>query len=184
MPAKPRRYTVRSSSSTLGFVLGAVVLLVLLVVPVVVGQWRLLGFVLAPALLFAWTLWIVLYRPAVQYDDRTVVIVNIGRVHVLPWARVQRIRQRFSLEFELDDARKPLQAWGVQPPRRSGNIASNFDRKSRTAPDPDRYVRVLEGFREGAAPSDEPVSTRWDLVPLLIGAVLVVAVIVEIVVGV
>jgi len=184
MAEKPHRYTVRSSSSTLGFLLGAVVVLVLIVAPVVSGQWRLLGFVLPPALLLAWVLWLVLYRPAIHYDEKETVVVNVGRIHVVPWARVERVRQRFSLEFELDRGGKPLQAWGVQPPRRTGNIASMVDRKSRTAPDPDRYVRILEAFREGAAPSDEPVSTRWDLIPLLIGAVLIVAVVIEIAVGV
>jgi hypothetical protein len=184
MRAKPHRYTLRSSSSAFGFILGAVVLLVLVGAPLVLGQWRLFGFVLAPALLLAWVLWVVLYRPAIHYDEREVVVVNVGRVHVVPWSRVVGLRQRFSLEFELDTGRKPLQAWGVQPPRRAGNIASNFDRKARTPPDPDRYVRVLEGFREGAAPSAEPVSVRWDLIPLLIGVVLIVAVVVEIAIGV
>jgi hypothetical protein len=184
MPAKPHRYTVRSSSSALGFWLGAAVLLVLVLAPIFLGQWRLFAFVLPPALLLAWALWLFLYRPALHYDDHEVLVVNIGRVHELPWSRIVRIRQRFSLEFELDRGGRPLQAWGVQPPRRTGNIASMFDRKSREPHDPDRYAHVLEGFQDNAQPSDAPIVTRWDAIPLLIGAVLIVAVVVEILIGI
>ncbi|MGN6325170.1 PH domain-containing protein [Pseudolysinimonas sp.] len=183
MAAKPHRYTIRSSSSALGFWLGAAVLVVLVGAPLVMAEWRVVGFVLPPALLLGWALWLFLYRPAVHYDEREIVVVNVGRVHTVPWSRVVRIRQRFSLELDFASGR-PLQAWGVQPPRRAGNVASMFDRRSRTPPDPDRYVHVLEGFRENAEPGDAPVTRRWDVVPLAIGAVLIAAVIVEIAIGV
>jgi hypothetical protein len=177
-------YTMRSTSGVVAFWIAVVVLVAVVGTTVVRGDWGLFAFVLPPSLLMIWLLWLVLYRPVVRYDDTRVTVTNIGRVHVMPWARVTGVRQRFGLEFSLEGVARPLTAWAVPPPRRPGNIASALDRRSRTEHDPDAHARVLEGFREGAAPSDDPVVHRWDLVPLVIGAVLVVAVVLEFAIGI
>jgi hypothetical protein len=124
-----------------------------------------------------------LYRPSVRYDAERAIVVNIGRTHVVPWGRVVVVQQRLSLDLRLDDGRI-VKAVGVAPPRRPGNVVSNFDRRNRLEYDFNRNADVLEGYRIAAPSTTEPVTSRWDVIPLVIGAVLVVAVVVEIVVGV
>jgi hypothetical protein len=185
MPRKKHtgEYTLRSGSSVAVFWIGAVVMAVVVATPLVRADWRVFAFAIAPALLLTWALWIVLYRPAVRYDARGAIVVNIGRTHVLPWNRVTRIRQRLGIDFDLDDGRI-VKAVGVPPPRRPGNLASNFDRRTRPVHDFSRNAEILEGFRVAAAPVEASVMSRWDVIPLAIGAVLVVAVVIDALIGI
>lgn len=177
-----RGYTLRSTGSIVTFWVGVAILVFIVVTPIVIGDWRTLGWIVAPALLLAWALWILLYRPVVRYDSTRAVVVNVGRIHVLPWPRVQAVVQRLNLAFHLEDG-STVNAWGAPYPRKHGNLASLLDRGSRTAYDFDKNSHLLEGFRHGAAPTDAPVEHRSDVVPLAIGAVLVVVVVVEIATG-
>jgi hypothetical protein len=185
MPRKKRagEYTLRSGSSVVVFWIGAVVMAVVIATPLVMANWRVFAFAIAPALLLTWVLWIVLYRPAVRYDASGAVVVNIGRTHVLPWNRVTRIRQRLGIDFDLDDG-GVVKAVGVPPPRRPGNLASNFDRRTRPVYDFSRNAEILEGFRVAAAPVEESVVSTWDLIPLAIGAVLIIAVVLDALIGI
>ncbi len=178
MSSVSARYVLRPASTAVAFWVGAVVLAVVVGTPLVTGDWRLFLFVLPPALLLAWLLWIVLYRPAVHYDSDGAVIVNIGRIHQVPWSQVASLRQGVNLIFTLESGRF-INAWGVPAPRRPGNVMSNFDRRSRIPYDVDRNVEVLEAFRASAAPSPHPVSQRWDTVPLAVGGVLLIVVALE-----
>ncbi len=180
--ARARRHVVRSAGAVIPFWIGAVILAVVVGTPLVLADWRLFGFVIAPALLLAWVLWFILYRPAVHYDDAGAVVINFGRVHVLPWARVTSIRQGISLVFDLDTG-KPVSAFGAPAPRRTGNVMSNFDRRTRPVESFHREAELLDGFRLAAAPDSAPVTTHWDAVPLVIGAVLLLAVAVEVAIG-
>jgi len=181
--ARAGRYVVRSASTVIPFWIGVVVLAGVIAIPLVQADWHLLRFVIGPALLLAWVLWFVLYRPAVHYDAERAVVVNFGRIHVLPWSHVTGVRQGISLVFELD-AGKPISAFGAPAPRRTGNVAGNFDRRTRPVESFHREAELLDGARQAAAPSAEPVSVRWDVIPLAIGAVLALAVIIEFVVQV
>ncbi len=183
MPREKRtgEYTLRSGSSVVVFWIGAVVMAVVIATPLARSDWRVFVFAVAPALLLVWALWIALYRPAIRYDARRAVVVNMGRTHVLPWPRVAGVRQRLGIDFELDSGRV-VKAVGVPPPRRLGNVASNFDRRTRPAYDFNRNADILDSFRVAAAPDDESVVSRWDAIPLIIGAVLVVVVVVEVLV--
>ena len=185
MPRKKAsdEYTLRSGSSVVVFWIGTIVLAIVVVVPLVSGQLRVFAFAIAPALFLIWALWIALYRPAVQYDSDRAVVTNMGRTHVLPWPRVSRIRQGIGLQFELVGGGH-VTAVAVPPPRRTGNVASFFDRRTRPVQDVTRDAEMLESVRVAAAPGTDPVVSRWDLIPLGIGAVLVVAVIIEILIGV
>lgn len=177
------QYTLRSGTSVVAFWAGVVVSAIVIVVPALQAEWNVLAFVLGPALLLVWMLWMVLYRPAVRYDTRHVVISNIGRTHVLPWPQIIDIRQRLGIDFEINGG-GVVRAVGISPPRRAGNVASNFDQRTRPAYDFDRNVEILEGFRRAAAPTDEPVSSRWDVFPLTIGAALIIIVAGELLFGV
>jgi hypothetical protein len=178
-PKGTRPYVIRTTSTQVAFWVGTVVLLVVVGTPLVRADWGLFGFVLPIALLIAWLLWILLYRPAVHYDDHGAVVVNIGRIHTLPWGHVLALQQRLNLIFELDNGTS-VHAWGAPLPRGPGNVAQNFDRRTRPPVDEFHHnADVLDSYRRVAAPSDAPLSRRYDVVPLAIGAVLIVAVLVE-----
>jgi hypothetical protein len=184
MPGKARSsYVVRSASAVIPFWIGVVALAVVVGVPLFGADWRLFGFALAPALLLAWILWFALFRPAVHYDATKAVVVNFGRTHVLPWGHVTDVRQGISLIFDLD-AGKPVSAYGAPAPRRTGNVMGNFDRRTRPVETFHREADLLDGFRRGAPPADAPVTSRWDVIPLVIGGVLAIAVVVEILIGI
>jgi hypothetical protein len=179
----PARYTMRSVSSVVTFWIGAVSLLVVVGAPLLSGDWRVFEFAVGPSLLLVWILWLALYRPAVHYDDARAVVVNIGRTHVLPWSRVTSVRQGIGLLFDLD-GRTTITAYGVPAPRRPGNIASAIDRRTRPTHDLNRDAELLDGIRGAATPRSDPIVSSWDVIPLVIGAVLVVAVVVEIALGI
>ena len=93
------------------------------------------------------------------------------------------MRQGIGLLFDLD-ARKTITAYGVPAPRPPGNIASVIDRRTRPTHDLNRDADLLEGVRSSATPSSDPIVSSWDVVPLVIGAVLVVVVVVEVALGI
>jgi hypothetical protein len=179
----PDRYVMRSASSVIAFWVGAGVLLVVIAIPLVQANWRVLSFLLAPALLLAWMFWIVLYRPAVRYDPARAVVVNIGRSHVLPWGHVTNVHQGIGMIFDLD-SRRPIQAVGVPAPRRPGIIAGSIDRRTRPTSDLHHEAEILDGVRRAALAASDPIESSWDVVPLVIGAVLVVAVVLEFLIGI
>ena len=181
-PGSAPRYTFRAASAVITFWVGIAALVVIVGSPVVNRDWSVLGFTLGPSLVLAWLLWIALYRPAVHYDDARVVVVNIGRRHVIPWGHVTNVRQGIGMIFELD-ASKPVVAYGVPAPRQAGNIASTIDRRTRPAFDLNRDADLLDGVRRSATPSSDPVVSKWEVVPLSIGAVLVVGLIIEVALG-
>jgi hypothetical protein len=185
MPRNTRsgEYALRSGSSVVVFWIGTVVLAIVVIVPLVSGQVRVFAFAIVPALLLVWALWLALYRPVVRYDSSRAVVTNMGRTHVLPWPQVTRVRQGIGLQFELDNGRH-ITAVAVPPPRRTGNVASFFDRRTRPVQDVTRDAELLESVRLAAAPGAEPVVSRWDVVPLAIGAVLLVAVVIEVLIGI
>jgi hypothetical protein len=85
--------------------------------------------------------------------------------------------------FDLDTG-KTIQASGVPAPRRPGIIAGAVDRRTRPTHDLNHDSDILDGVRRSASPATEPVVSTWDVVPLVIGAVLVVAVVLEFAIGV
>jgi hypothetical protein len=179
----PDRYVIRSASTVVAFWIGIAVVLVVVGTPIILLDWRQFGILVAPALLFAWILWMVLYRPSVHYDSTRAVVVNIGRTHVLPWGHVTNVHQGIGMIFDLD-AGKPVVAAGAPSPRRPGIIAGAIDRRTRPSFDLHHEADLLDSVRGAAAVSSDPVVSTWDAVPLLIGAVLAVAVVVEFAVGI
>ncbi len=179
-PASERAHVLRATGSVIAFWLGIAVLVVVVVGAIWQQSWATSGFVLPIALLLAWALWLLLYRPSVRWDAARVVVTNIGRIHVLPWARVTGVQQRLSLGFALDDGRN-VNAVGAPYPRRPGNVERAFGGGRHY--DFDRNAELLDDVRDAAAPTGDPVVTRWDLWPLVTGAVLVLAVLVDVLVS-
>jgi hypothetical protein len=178
----PGLYVLRSFSAVVAFWFAVAVLAIVVGVQVLQAQWHLFAFLLPPALLLAWAFWIVLYRPAVRYDSAHAVVVNIGRRHVLPWSRVTSVHQGIGMVFDLD-AGKPIQASGAPAPRRSGIIGSAIDRRTRPANDLHHDAEILDSVRKVSVSSTEPVVSTWEIVPLILGAVLIVTVVIEFAIG-
>lgn len=135
----------------------------------------------APIIAFvAWTLWMVLFHPHVRYDDHRAVVTNIGRVHELPWSRVAAVRQNLSLSFELDDGRR-IGATGVTAPRGRGLVLAGLTHGKLGVSSGNFHhnADALRSVQATAAPTPDPVVSRWDTVPLTIGAVLVVAAVID-----
>ena len=130
--------------------------------------------------LVAWILWMVMFHPHLRYDDHRAVVTNIGRVHELPWSRVVTVRQSLNLSFELDDGRR-IRATGVTAPRDRGLVLAGLTRGKMGVNSTDFHhnADALRPIQAAAAPSGDPVVSRWDVVPLAIGAVLAVAVVVD-----
>jgi len=130
--------------------------------------------------LVLWFLWVVMFHPHVRYNDHRVVVTNIARVHEMPWSRVVNVRQDLSLSFELDDGRR-VRATGVTAPRGRGLVLAGLSRGQMGVSSGDfhRYADALRPIQAAAAPTGDPVVSRWDVIPLTIGAVLAVAVIID-----
>lgn len=121
----------------------------------------------APAMAFlVWLFWLLLWRPTVRVDGEGVTIVNVGRTHRMPWARVERVLSGPQLRVLLDDGRR-IDCWGGPLPSRR--------RTSRDGALVPEAVLRMEELREAASPSPAPVVSTWDRVPLIVGAALAVA---------
>lgn len=174
-------YVLRDNGTSVVFWIAAVVGVVLLIDAVVRGG-PLLFATTAPFVAAAvWLVWVTLFRPHVRYDLERVVVTNIGRVHDLPWTQVAAVRQRLNLSFDLVDGRT-IGAIGVTAPRSRGLVLSGLSRGKLGAGSANfhEHTDAITPIREAAAPSTANTVSRWDSVPLLIGAVVAVAVVLDI----
>jgi hypothetical protein len=133
--------------------------------------------------LVLWALAMLLLHPHIRYDDQQVVVTNIGRIHEIPWSRVVTVRQNLNLMFELDNGRR-IGATGVTAPRDKGLVLAGLTRGKMGVNSADfhRNADALRPVQAAATPTSDQVVSRWDVVPLAIGAALVVAVAVVVVV--
>ena len=174
-----RQYVLRDTGSAVVFWVAVAVFGLLLGDNIARGDWATFGFTLPLVLLGAWLLWFVLVHPHVCYDSQRVLVVNIGRVHELPWSRVSAVRQRLSVVFEMDDG-TTVTAAGASAPRGMGTIVGGITGKlGENAIHFNRNALTLDAMRGSAAPSGAPIVSRWDSIPLATGAVLLVAAIVD-----
>lgn len=185
MASSPQHtYVLRESLSTVVFWFAAALGVILGGEPLVSGDLLRFATTAPIVALILWFLWMLLFHPHVRYDDERVVVTNIGRVHELPWSRVVAVRQGLTLEFELEDGRR-IRATGVTAPRGRGLVLAGLTRGKLGVSSGDFHQNadVLRPVHEAAARTDDPVVSRWDTVPLLIGAVLGVACVGELVVA-
>jgi hypothetical protein len=183
MAAPAHSYVLRDTAMAVVFWLAVALGVVLVGDPVLRGDLALVA-ATAPIVAFVlWGLWMVLFHPHLRYDEEHVVVTNIGRVHDLPWTRVVNVRQTLSLGFELDDGRR-VAATGVTAPRGRGLLLSGLTRGKLGVGSEDfhRNADALRPLQAAAAASDAVAVSRWDRVPLLIGAGLAVLVVVDLIV--
>jgi hypothetical protein len=182
---RPHSYVVRDTGISVAFWLIAVIGVVMVGDAVVRGTIPQAVVTASIVALVVWALWMVLFHPHIRYDDDRVVVTNIGRVHEIPWSRVEAVRQSLTLTIELDDGRR-IRASGVTAPRDRGLIIGTLTRGKLGAGSLEfhKYADALRLLHDGAATSDAPVVSRWDVRALAIGAVLALAVATEVIVGV
>ena len=180
----PHSYVVRDTGTSVAF------WLVVAVGVVIVGDaafrgdlWRIAATASIVALVL-WAVGMVLFHPHIRYDDKQVVVTNIGRIHEIPWSRVVTVRQNLTLTLELDDGRRIL-ASGVSAPRDRGLIAGTLTRGKLGAGSLEfhKTADALRLLHDGAAASDAPVLSKWDAPALAIGAGLALVVVAVIIVG-
>ena len=174
--APAHSYVLRDTFTSVVYWFAVAVGVVLVGEPLVRGALPLVATTAPIVALVLWALWMVLFHPHVRYDDQRAVVTNIGRVYELPWSRVAAVRQHLSLTFELDDGRR-IGATGVTAPRDRGLVLAGLSRGKLGVSSGNYHhnADALRSVQETAPPSPDPVVSRWDRVPLTIGAVLVVA---------
>ncbi len=157
------------------------------------GDWPVFALALAPSLLAVWLGWMLFLRPCIIVTSDRLTVRNIGRVIEMPWGSVGELRLRFGVVVELADGRH-VNCWGGPFGARPGTARRAVQaRRNGEEPRPDAgtaAIASLEAVRAeamDAAAADPrraaaliaPVVRRWDGWPLLLGAALVVAVVLE-----
>ena len=176
-------YVLRDTFTSVVFWFAAAVGLILVADSIVRGDLPLFATTAPIIALVVWVLWMVLFHPHVRYDEQRAVVTNIGRVHELPWSRVVAVHQNLSLGFELDDGRR-IRATGVTAPRDRGLVLAGLTRGKFGVSSGNfhQHADALRPIQAAAKNTSDPVVSRWDVVPLTIGAVLVVVAGVDLVV--
>jgi hypothetical protein len=143
------------------------------------ADWQLFSVSVAPAGLVVWVAWTILYRPIIRFGDDALIVVNPGRIIEVPWRRIRSASQRFQVVLDLDDGSR-VTCWGSPFPEKPG-VRRPTPAESRQ-PRPGREIAgAIEAARNSAsgAAADGPVRRRWDVVPLAIGAALVIGCLVD-----
>lgn len=177
----------RPSSSLVSF-WAVTIFGVLLVGDTLVGfHWVAFFTWLFPSAFVVWVLWVLLYRPIILFDANHVVIINPLRIVDAPWAHVTAVRQRLQLMLDLDDG-KTVTCWASPFPDKPGRrrpssygVPGGVAQAARQD-----FARPLESARVAAKTKhvdsrepDVPVVRRWDFPAIIVGAVLVVACVIE-----
>lgn len=174
---------LRDSLTTVVFWFAAALGAVLAGDPIVRGDLARFAATAPIVALLLWVLFMVLFHPHIRYDDDRAIVTNIGRVHDLPWSRVATVRQNLNLGFELDDGRR-ISAVGVTAARGRGLVLSGLTRGKMGVGSEEfhQHADALRPIQAAASTSEEAVASRWDVIPLGVGAVLAVLVAVDVVV--
>jgi hypothetical protein len=158
--------TLRAGSSVVAFAFVVVAAALLLGDAVLRGSWEVAARSSGIALLVVWAGWMLLVRPSIRLMPDRAVVVNVGRITEVPWARIVEVRRRLQLILELDDGRR-IECWGSPFPRRrmAGRTAQTDDDDPAAA-----VLRSAWQSRSQDTASSAIVVRRADTVALLIGA--------------
>ncbi|KZE91294.1 PH domain-containing protein [Microbacterium sp. TNHR37B] len=162
--ARSSRPTVlRATSSLVAFwaVVGLVVLLM--------GDAALRGsseFLLrwsAVVALVVWGFWVLLYHSSIRIEPDHVVVVNLLRVHRIPWRQVRAIVEKPQIRIELADGSR-RDCWGAPFAARPGLRGRETG--------PSQAVQLLEAAKESAPESDAVAWSGWDVRAVTVGCIL------------
>lgn len=111
-----------------------------------------------------WAVYVLLVRPCVRLSDDGAVVVNVLRVHALPWSRVSHVTARALVRIHLDDGRSVV-CWGAPAGRDRGRpdlITPYLDRASTGVP-----AAVRGGATDAVVSGWDPLGAAGILVCLL-----------------
>ena len=174
-------YVLRDTGMAVVFWLAVAGGAYLLIDAAVRSEWSVVAHTAGIVLFALWVIWMMLFHPHVRSTEAGVTVTNVGRVHAFPWSRVVAIRQHLNLVFELDDGRR-IRTLGVTAKRDRGLVLGTLT-GGRAGVGSGRFHDDrddLERLRIAAAATDAPIVSRWDAIPLAIGAVLTLAFVVDI----
>ncbi|AZH83382.1 hypothetical protein EAO79_11065 [Plantibacter sp. PA-3-X8] len=186
------RTTLRSTS---GFwILGVTALLMVFFIIDAVGRgaWNFAVQALPWELLVVWLVYLVLVRPCIVIEPSQLTIVNVGRLHDIPWSRMEEATSRYQLTVLLRDGRK-ITSWGApsagldRPSMIGGRAgrrgvdhqdrAAGVRRPGRAGNEGPTAVDLIDRAHERWGridPKDDRLATsRWDVVALGVTAALV-----------
>lgn len=128
------------------------------------GAWAFVGRWLPLIALVVFLFWLVLWRSCIRVERDRVVVINLLRVHEVPWARVLEVVQGPQVRLDLDDG-SHLLCWGGPFPKRPG---------TRSAGEISGEIAFMESRRESAEPSKARIRSYWDVPVLALGVILVI----------
>ncbi|MFS0732617.1 PH domain-containing protein [Microbacterium sp. 1P10UB] len=174
----------RATSGTIALIAAGVVALLLLGDAVVRAGWAQM-LLLAPwVLLVVWLIYVAMYASAIETDAAGATVQNFLRRTRVPWAKVQDIRLRYQVVFDLDDGRQ-LKAYGGpvagRPVRDRGRMGFQMRREPPALRELALIQEQWETAREQGAP-DTPVTRSWDLPALVALAVIAVGALVAVII--
>jgi hypothetical protein len=156
--------TLRATASAVSFWAAAVIAVLLFVDAAVRGSWDVVLRWGPLALFILWVLWLLLLRSSIRLERERVVVVNLARLHEIPWSRVADMLAGPQVRVELDSGRT-ITCWGGPFPPRPGL------RQTAPAPGAVEEMRIVQ---ESAPASDAAVRSRWDVPVLVVGGLLLV----------
>lgn len=178
----------RSSSATIALIAAGVVVVLLLGDAVLRAGWGEM-LLLAPwVLLVAWTVYVLMYAPALSIDAEGATVQNLLRRIRVPWGRVEAVEMRWQIVVQIDDGTKVTALGGPvggRPARRRKNDTTNDDRGSMSSASRD-LDQIRDTWREATqrGATGGSVVRSWDAPALIALAILVVwAVIVVLIVS-
>jgi len=173
-------HTIRPTPSLVVWCIGALLAAAALV-DLALGDLPAFGRAVAPVLLLLWALGLVLARPVIRYDAARLVVRNPLVVHEIGWGAIDAVGRRMQLEVTVHaDGR--VVAWASPTLRRRRPVPLRRQAVSRgpseVAPAGDwardQLTVAWEQARVGGSPQHD-VRRRPDLPALVLGALLVVA---------
>jgi hypothetical protein len=172
------RTTLRSTSGY--WILGVTALLMVFFIIDAVGRgaWGFALLALPWELLVVWLVYLVLVRPCIVIEPEQLTIVNVGRLHEIPWPRLEEATSRYQLTVLLRDGRK-ITSWGApsagldRPSLTGGRGRRDVDHQERASA-VDLIDRAHERWGKIDPADTRLAASRWDVVALGVTAALVV----------
>lgn len=112
--------------------------------------------------------WALLVRPCVVVTPEGLLVVNIARTHLVPWAEIDELHVRYQLLVTRTDGRR-LQAWGSPTTERSRRV-TRTDAKGGAAKPFVEVVEVIEQARDEVGTVAAEAWTRFSWEPLALAA--------------
>ena len=126
--------------------------------------------------LILWALWMILYRPRITFGPEHAVVVNPGRIIEVPWGHATAVRQKLQIIIDLDDGTSVV-CWGSPFPDKPGHIRPTIaSRRAADVAGPLESARLAFNDR---GPGNDPVSKRWDIIPIVVGVALAFATVID-----